>query len=146
MAAILEAVTTIKNALIAGGITRTFIDRDETNPVTEDEMECVSISWGGAEITNENLCQDSFLWRCEIVMDFWAKVVTGVPVINGCDALVAQLAPIFADDFTFGGKFVEASIIAVGSFETLNEQCGSIGVTASLVFQTSKSNWATIST
>lgn len=145
MAAILEVVTTVQNALIAGGITRVFIDRDETNPVTEAEMPCVNLTWTGAEITTENHCQDSYFWRGQITLDCWATVVLGTPVFNGCDALVAQVASVFGADFTFGGKFTEATIIAVGGFETINEQTGTFGMTVAVNYQTSKSDWSTIS-
>ena len=143
MAAIVEAINVVKTALEAAGLS-VHVNRDESNPIQIGEMPCINLFWGGAEVRKDYSC-DAYQWNGQVILDCWAQIETGVPVLNGCDALVAQVAAVFGDDYTFGGKFIQATITAVGGLETMQEGSGSIGVTSSLEYQTTVSDWSTIS-
>jgi hypothetical protein len=143
MAAIVETLNAVKTALETAGLT-VEIDRQEDEVLADAEYPLASLSWGGAELTEETTC-DSYWWKATIIVDLWFKVETGVTVLAGCDTMASTVAAAFRADRSFGGKFFHSKIVALSDLGTIAADVGALTVTAEVMFQTAKGDWSTIS-
>lgn len=145
--AIEECLALIDAEVTAAGLA-TETNRDEAEILQAEEYPVVAIYWGGAEIERKDSC-NALLWSGQVVLDFWSKVSPGQTPMAQCNAMLAAAAAAIqtrqrAD--SFGGKFHACEPISVSDFASLQGDTGSMSLTLSVQFWTTKDDWTAIST
>lgn len=145
--AIEECLGLINTELVAAGLA-TETNRDEAEILQSDEYPVAAIYWGGAEIERIDSC-NALLWNGQVVLDFWSKVAAGQTPMAQCNAMIAAAAAAIqtrqrAD--SFGGKFHACEPTEVSDFASLQGDTGSMSLTLSVQFWTTKDDWTAIYT
>ena len=143
--AIEECLALINAELVAAGLA-TETNRDEAEILQSDEYPVAAIYWAGAEIERIDSC-NALLWNGQVVLDFWSKVAAGQTPMAQCNAMLATAAAAIqtrqrAD--SFGGKFHACEPISVSDFASLQGDTGSMSLTLSVQFWTTKDDWTAI--
>ncbi len=145
--AIEQVLAAIKAPLeVAGLVVET--DRDEDEIISESEYPLVALSWGGADIERLDSCS-AYFWKAQVMVDCWAKVITGKTAREQCSEMIAAVADVIQTQqagSSFGGLFHDCVPMSVSDFATIGADTGCMVLTLSVQFQTPKGDWNTILT
>lgn len=144
MAAIVEVLGAVKTVLEARGLS-VELDRQEDDAISPNEGEVVALSWQGADASTPINC-DSYFWTAQLAIEVWANVTSVATPLERITANLALIAGAFDSDRTFGGKFHDSYITAVSGLDDLTGDRGTVTVTATVQFWTSRADITSIAT
>ena len=144
MAAMIEVLGAVKAALEARGLA-VENDRQEDDRISETEGDLAALSWQGAEATTPTSC-NSYFWTATIGIECWAVQTSVATLLEQMTAMVASVSAAFAADPTFGGKFHDSRFDAVAGMEDLTADRGTITITVTVQYWTSRADITVITT
>lgn len=144
MAAMLEVLGAIRTALETAGLL-VETDRQQDDTIAETEGDLVALSWQGAESSRPTSCSNYF-WTAQVGIEVWAVQTSLQTVSERMTEMLGTVSGVFAADTSFGGKFHDSMFTAVSGMEALAPDRGTVTVTATVQYFTTRADITTIST